>query len=161
VASSARSPELAIREYNDGDQAGFEQLVTSVHQEFGFEYAPALDADLTDPRAFYIKTWVLAAPDGSIGGSAALRESGDDVELKRMYLKAELRGLGYGRSLLETATEWARDAGYVYIQLETAVHLTLAQRLYERAGFELVRRSNPGSGPQMLYYRLALEPRHS
>jgi len=156
---SERSHEAAIREYEVGDQAEFEQLVRSVHQEFGFAYDPVLDADLIDPRAFYIKTWVLTGADGSVVGSVALKDSGEGVVLKRMYLRPELRGQGYGRSLLETATEWARKASYRYIELDTAEHLVDAQRFYERAGFELTGRSDSDDGPRMVYYRFELKNR--
>jgi putative acetyltransferase len=159
MVDSERSPNPAIREYGDGDQPEFEQLVRSVHQEFGFEYDPVLDADLIDPRAFYVKTWVLIDTDGSIGGSVALKESGDGVELKRMYLKPELRGQGLGRALLETATDWAQHAGYRSIELDTAAHQTDARKLYERAGFEVTRRSNPADDPGTVFYLLRLEPR--
>lgn len=156
-----RSPGPAIREYTPGDQTGFEHLVRTVHLEFGFAYDPVLDADLVDPPAFYIKTWVLIGTDDTVAGSVALRESEDGVELKRMYLKPELRSQGYGRSLLETALTWAREAGYKYVDLDTAEHLTGAQRFYERAGFELNRRADGDAGPCTLYYRLALEQNSS
>jgi GNAT superfamily N-acetyltransferase len=161
VASSERSPDLTIREYKDGDQAGFEQLVTSVHREFGFEYDPALDADLNDPPAFYVKTWVLMEADGSIGGSVALRDLRNGVELKRMYLKPQLRRQGYGHALLETALTWAREAAYGYVDLDTAEHLTGAQKFYARAGFVITGHSDNEDGPRMLYYHLELEPRSS
>jgi putative acetyltransferase len=157
--SSDRSSDPTIRGYEAGDQAGFEQLVRSVHQEFGFDFDACLDADLVNPLATYVRTWVLAAPDGSIVGSVALKESGEGVEIKRMYLDLALRGHGRGASLLETATDWAREAGYTYMELDTAEHQTNAQKLYERSGFKLIRRSDRVSGPGTLYYRLALEPR--
>jgi len=158
MVDSRTSSDTFIREYEAGDQPKFDHLVQSVHREFGFEYDAVLDADLFDPRAFYVKTWVLAGADGSVCGSVALKDLGDGLQLKRMYLKPELRGRGHGRSLLETAIEWAREARYEYVELDTAEHFVDAQRFYKRAGFEVTGRSEPEDGPRMLFYRLKLEP---
>ena len=45
------------------------------------------------------------------------------------------RGAGIGRSLLDTAVDWARDHGSHKVTLEVWPHNTRARRLYENGGF--------------------------
>lgn len=147
------SPEAgAIRRYRCGDQASFAALVNACHAEYGFSFDPVLDADLLDPQAFYEHVWVLAAGDGPVVGSVALTPpDGSTVTLKRMYLRADLRGRGYGSTLLETAIATARAEGRSRILLDTSTAQLDARRLYERAGFVLAREDGG-----TLYYSLDL-----
>lgn len=75
----------------------------------------------------------------SVVGSAALTEPRDgSTTLKRMYLRPALRGLGWGRRLLDGVTEHAVEHGCKKIQLDTTTRQVGARRLYERSGFKLV-----------------------
>jgi ribosomal protein S18 acetylase RimI-like enzyme len=52
----------------------------------------------------------------------------------------EARGLGLGRRLMEEAERLARAAGYATIGLLVSEHNTVAQRLYEKMGYETKQR---------------------
>src|SRR5262245_11788061 len=56
-------------------------------------------------------------------------------ELKRMYVRPQFRGLGYGRRMLEHLAAYAQSRGVGLLRLETGIHQTAAIRLYEGAGF--------------------------
>lgn len=136
-----------FKRYSDEDHDGFADLVNDVHAEFGYSYDPDLDADLADPLAFYRHLWV-ARVGPVVVGSVALTAAVDGVTtLKRMYLRPEFRGQGWGRRLLGTAMETAAREGWIRIVLDTGAHQQAAQRLYEFAGFELNRREETS-----LYY---------
>ena len=123
--------------------------------EFGFEVDPAFDGDLDDPAATYAALWI-AEQDGRVIGSAALRDLGDAVELKRMYLRPEARGLGLGKQLLGLALDWARLHGKSVMRLDTSERMVAAQRLYEAHGFRRVDGSAPRQGQCRLLYELRL-----
>jgi GNAT superfamily N-acetyltransferase len=56
-------------------------------------------------------------------------------ELKRMYVRPQFRGLGFGKLLLNHLADYARARGIGLLRLETGIHQPEAIGLYERAGF--------------------------
>ena len=114
---------------------GFRALVAAVLPEFGFQEDPEIDADLADPASHYGAVWV-ALHQGEVVGSIAMRKLADgSAELKRMYVRPGLRGLGLGRRLLDTGLGWAREQGASRVVLDTTEGMKAARRLYQRAGF--------------------------
>jgi GNAT superfamily N-acetyltransferase len=130
-----------LARYAVSDQAAFADLVNEVHAEFGFAFHPRLDADLAAPGDHYRHLWVLKINNRLIGSVALTPARDGTTMLKRMYLRQEFRGRGWGERLLRTAIEAARRDGCTRILLDTSTHQERARRLYERAGFVLVRRS--------------------
>lgn len=145
--------ELRLTAYQHADQEGFARLVEDVHSEFGFSYDAELDADLDDPESHY--PFILVVKCGtSVVGSAALTEPrAGSTTLKRMYLRPSLRGLGWGRRLLDGLTERAVEYGCEQIRLDTTTRQAGARRLYERNGFTLVSRDG-----DTLFYSKDLQP---
>ncbi|MFJ6303103.1 GNAT family N-acetyltransferase [Pseudarthrobacter oxydans] len=136
-----------LRRYSDEDHDGFVDLVNDVHAEFGYSYDPDLDADLADPPAVYRHIWVVRV-GCDVVGSVALTSANDGVTtLKRMYLRPEFRGQGWGQRLLGAAIETAVREGWKRIILDTGAHQRAAHRLYEVAGFEMDRQD----GTSMYY----------
>jgi ribosomal protein S18 acetylase RimI-like enzyme len=56
--------------------------------------------------------------------------------LSDLFVAPEARRRGVGRLLMKAATETARVAGVVRLELATAVTNTAAQRLYEKLGWQ-------------------------
>lgn len=130
--------ELSLTTYQPEDQESFARLVEDVHAEFGFKSNAELDADLDDPESHH--PFILLVKGGSsVVGSAALTEPrAGSVTLKRMYLRPSLRGLGWGRCLLEGVAKRAVSDGCEQIQLDTTTRQAGARRLYEKTGFKLI-----------------------
>jgi len=64
-------------------------------------------------------------------------------EVKRMYSRSRVRGLGLAKALLGRIEAEARGAGLSLLRLETGIHQLEALRFYEGAGFR--RRAPFGS----------------
>ncbi|HEY7940354.1 MAG TPA: GNAT family N-acetyltransferase [Gemmatimonadales bacterium] len=64
-------------------------------------------------------------------------------EIKRMYVRPDSRGSGFGRQILEHLAEHARSHGLTLLRLETGIYQREAIALYERLGFARI----PPFGP--------------
>jgi GNAT superfamily N-acetyltransferase len=154
--SHATHGDIRIVPFEPGHIDAYRALVTDTLREFGFEPDPAIDPDLDDPAAVYAALWVAVA-DGDVVGSVALRDLADGaLELKRMYLRPEVRGRGLGKRLLATALDHARAAGTHVVRLDTSERMETARHLYEAHGFARVPGYAPRQGQQRLLYELRL-----
>jgi ribosomal protein S18 acetylase RimI-like enzyme len=87
--------------------------------------------------------FVLRA-DGRAAGCGGIMLVGRDYgELKRMYVRPEFRGAGFGRMLIDRLAAHARAHGVTRLRLETGIHQQAAIRLYELYGFRRI----PPFGP--------------
>jgi putative acetyltransferase len=59
-------------------------------------------------------------------------------ELKRMYVRPQFRGLGFGKLLVNYLSDYARARGARILRLETGIHQKAAIHLYEQMGFERI-----------------------
>jgi GNAT superfamily N-acetyltransferase len=59
-------------------------------------------------------------------------------ELKRMWVRPQFRGLGFGKLMLNHLAHYARQRGVGLLRLETGIHQKEAIGLYERFGFKCV-----------------------
>lgn len=62
----------------------------------------------------------------------------DTVEMKRIYIKDEYRGIGLGRELLLRLEADARIKGFRYGILETGAVLTKATAMYKKNGYKVI-----------------------
>ena len=77
--------------------------------------------------------------NGTPAGCGGIQLFGTEYgELKRMYVRPQFRGLGYGTLLLDHLTDYARARGVGLLRLETGIHQAAAIRLYERMRFQRI-----------------------
>jgi GNAT superfamily N-acetyltransferase len=84
----------------------------------------------------------IAEEDGRIQGFIAIQhDSGRPgwAKLRWFLVEKEARGAGLGQQLFDLALGFAQGAGYGGIHLHTVSDLHAARRLYERAGFQMVK----------------------
>ena len=108
----------------------FEMLIAQIYGEY--DAAPA-----TPPKSLWI-----AEQRGEVAGSIfiipAAGEQGT-AQLRMLYVEPAFRGLGIGKRLVEQAVTFSRASGYKRVILWTQDCLTSARRIYQSAGFALLR----------------------
>jgi len=84
--------------------------------------------------AFYV-----ARVDGRPAGCGGVQLVGAEYgEVKRMWVRAEFRRLGLGRTILQTLADHTRSGGLDVLRLETGVDQAEAIALYEQFGFRRI-----------------------
>jgi len=100
----------------------------------------------------------LLLHDNRPAGCVGLRKLEPNIcEMKRLYVRPEARGHGYGRVLAEAVIKAARDIGYERMRLDTiGDSMKDAVELYRRLGFREISPyyENPVEGA--LYMALTL-----
>lgn len=88
---------------------------------------------------------VVAYVDGSPAGCGCFRGMDDrkTVEIKRMYVKDEVRGKGIGKRIVGELEAWALEEGKTRAVLETGRNQPEAVALYKKLGYEETERYGP------------------
>lgn len=132
---------------------------------------PALSAqEMTDGSMAHLDE--MLPPDGRLVlarrkggrliGCGALRQIRPDaVEMKRMFVRPEARGLGLGRQLFQVRIDEARKMGCRYVFADTFKGNRPMLSMYERFGFEYIPRyaenaNPPEFEPYLVYLRYDL-----
>jgi putative acetyltransferase len=131
------------------DSLGFSLCFQSFDQELA-----GLPGDYAPPDGRLL----LAEYRGQPAGCVALHKLDSEIcEMKRLYLRPQLRGRGVGRALAEAVIAEARAIGYRKMRLDTVEPaMPNAVAMYRRLGFVEIApyRTNPIAGA--LYMELAL-----
>lgn len=126
VDPASRAARWCVGEYYGELAARFEE---------GFDPGqsiPAEDAELCPPRGAFL----VASVDGEPVACGAIKSIAPAVgSLKRMWVARSVRGLGFGRRMLQALEAEARALGLRTLRLETNRALVEAVRLYRSAGY--------------------------
>jgi DNA-binding MarR family transcriptional regulator/GNAT superfamily N-acetyltransferase len=140
------APEIALRGLRPGDLGWIVQRHGEVYaREYGlsasFEALVArIAADYVDKHQAGLDNAWIAEVDGQRAGCVlCVRNDEETAQLRVLLVESWARGHGLGTRLVDECIRFARDAGYRRLVLWTNDVLVAARRLYQAAGFELVR----------------------
>lgn len=110
------------------------QIIHEYFDEKAFlEELALLPGKYAMPEGQLLLAHYQAQPAGCVG----LRRLDDQsCEMKRLFVPTQFHGQGIGRTLTETLIENARTLGYQSMRLDTGIHQTVAQKLYQSLGFQ-------------------------
>ena len=118
----------ALERGGAGHLADFERLVASIVGEFA-----------AAPETSGQRCWI-ATLDGERAGSVFLVPVSPEIaKLRLLLVEPWARGYGIGRRLVDACIEAAQKGGYRTLTLWTNDVLDAARRIYQRAGFVLVK----------------------
>lgn len=94
--------------------------------------------ELAPPRGVFL----VARHVGELAGGVAVRTISDPTqgigEIKRLWVRPDLRGRGLARQLMRAAEEWAKTHHFVELYLETGERQPEAIALYHALDYEAV-----------------------
>jgi putative acetyltransferase len=113
-------------------------LIAALEAELSPNYEPhqrhglALEAIFRPGIHFFV-----ARQAGLAVGCAGVALAPGFAEVKRMYVRAEVRGRGIAEALMDRLARTAQDAGLGSLKLETGDRQEAAIRFYARCGFKI------------------------
>lgn len=134
--------DFLIRDWEKSDRTAAAGVISSVLAEYGLGWEPTgADQDVLEVENFYLsgggEFWVIEKQNQLVGTGGYYPTSRGEkaVELRKMYLLADVRGLGLGKILLQQLEQAIAQTGFEQIWIETASVLVEAVNLYESSGY--------------------------
>lgn len=137
--------EVTYRLIEEKDNAALSNVIKRSLEELDL----ALDGTVyTDEATDYMfdgyqsegSIYFIAEQNGQVLGGSGIAPIPDQkenyCELQRMFLTSSARGLGIGQTLMNKCLDFAREAGYKMVYIETFENMYDARKLYERSGFK-------------------------
>lgn len=152
---------LHVRRYEAGDKDAVRRLHDEALNEVGAHLGRGhWDEDLDEIEGVYLESggeFLVGVLDGEVVAMGALRRiSPEKAEIKRMRVRPDLQGRGYGQCLLDALHRRAAELGYSTLHLDTTVQQRVAQHFYLKNGYREAKRGSIGPFECIFYERDAI-----
>ncbi len=124
-------------------------IANQVRERYGLDFAETMGVTVEEyVRSKYESFTSIQPDDGAlfiledagkvIGMGGLYRVDAKIGEIKRMYIKPEFRGKGYGKELLKKLIDRGKESEFTALRLDTGGFMDTAQHVYTSIGFRKV-----------------------
>jgi putative acetyltransferase len=147
--------QVQIRPIELTDNKAIAQVIRTTLEEFGANKPGTVYFDESTDHLYELfqapgAIYHIALLNGEVvGGGGIYPTPGlptDTCELVKMYILKKVRGIGLGRMLIQKSLEYAKEAGYKKVYLETMPELKQALATYQKFGFQYINQPMGNSG---------------
>jgi ribosomal protein S18 acetylase RimI-like enzyme len=121
---------------------------------------PFIDGDLDNIEDAYINNrgdFIIGMIKDEIMAMGTLQKVSESRgEIRRIRIRQDYQGQGYGNKILEELIERASELGYTELCLDTLASNTPAQALFKKGGFTETHRGKIGSY-DLIFYRKKIQ----
>ena len=150
---------MLIRRYQAEDNKEVKDLHYAGLAQFGASKDPYHDSDLDDIEGIYINNtgdFLVGTEENEIVAMGAIKKiTATRGEIKRIRVRRDYQGHGYGSIILSKLIQRAGELGYAELCLDTLVSNIPAQHLLEKCGFAETHRGKVGTY-DLIFYRKKL-----
>lgn len=125
----------------------FENLIKALDESLWERY-PELKSDYWGNNILELNpnVVILYIEDKAVGCGCFKKYDKNTIEIKRMFVSPEVRGMGLAQTILRELEGWAHELGYSFSVLETLYKQKEAIALYQKTGYDIVDNYDPYLG---------------
>ncbi|RBN49564.1 GNAT family N-acetyltransferase [Flavobacterium psychrolimnae] len=125
----------------------FENLIKALDESLWERY-PELKSDYWGNNILELNpnVVILYIEDKAVGCGCFKKYDKNTIEIKRMFVSPEVRGMGLAQTILRELEGWAHELGYSFSVLETLYKQKEAIALYQKTGYDIVDNYEPYVG---------------
>ncbi len=147
--------EIVLRKVHKSDNEKLAEIIRSCFHDFKVSTAGTVYEDLTTDHLFELFSeqssgLFVAEIEGEIAGCCGIFPTEGlpehCAELVKFYVNKNFRGKGIGKMLMEKSIEFAKNAGFKSIYIESLPEFSTAVSIYEKQGFTYLEKPLGNSG---------------
>lgn len=147
--------EIIIRKIKKEDNSELAKIIRSCFHDYDVATEGTVYVDPTTDHLFELfqqkncALFVAVENEKLLGCCGIFPTEGlpdDCAELVKFYLHKDARGKGIGRQLMEASINFAKEAGYKSIYIESLPEFSTAVSIYEKQGFSYLDKPLGNSG---------------
>lgn len=147
--------EIIIRKIQQSDNERLAKIIRSCFHDFNVATAGTVYEDPTTDQLYELfspenATLFVAEIDGEIAGCCGIYPTEglpeNCAELVKFYISKDYRGRGIGKMSMEKSIDFAKNAGFKSIYIESLPEFSTAVSIYEKQGFTYLDQPLGNSG---------------